>query len=239
MRIFLSHCSRDKALVREFKGMLPSFLDAWIDEDSLSWGESLPAELRTTIQSGIDFLIIFLDNNAVKAKWVMQELEWAVQRERELKRTFVLPILLESIEPENLPGALADRLHLRLADFSRASVEDLAKRATMKLFQLVAESYSALQLEVPHRKSLLSVRDELSAGQAKLLGYLVETCKDGSEISQRQIGQGMNQPHEGSEIFYRLESLMHQGFLVKRRIGADGQFSYRLAEDFLDALKKY
>jgi hypothetical protein len=93
MRIFLSHRSRDKALIREFKGLLPGFLDAWLDEESLSWGESFPAELKTTIQSGVDFLIIFLDNDAVKSKWVVQELEWAIQRERELKRTFVLPIL--------------------------------------------------------------------------------------------------------------------------------------------------
>ena len=71
MRIFLSHCSRDKALVREFRSMLPSFLNTWLDEDSLSWGDSFSTELRTTIQSGVDFLIIFLDTEALNSKWVM------------------------------------------------------------------------------------------------------------------------------------------------------------------------
>jgi hypothetical protein len=33
-------------------------------------------------------------------------------------------------------------------------------------------------------------------------------------------------------LFYRLESLIAQGFLSKRRISADGQFSYRLSDDF-------
>src|ERR1700730_12142593 len=177
MRIFLSHRSRDKALVREFRAMLPTFLNVWLDEDSLSWGESFPAELKSTIQSGIDFLIIFLDKDALKSKWLMQEVDWAIQRERELKRTFILPIVLEMDASDELPAGFSERVSLRFSDFSHSSVEELAKRGTMKLFQLVVESSSSLQLKVPSRKSLISVRDELSAGQAKLLGYLVEKIK--------------------------------------------------------------
>src|ERR1700730_8234203 len=180
MRIFLSHRSRDKALVREFRAMLPTFLNVWLDEDSLSWGESFPAELKSTIQSGIDFLIIFLDKDALNSKWVMQELDWALQRERELKRTFVLPIMLEVVASEDLPAGLSERLFLRLSDdYSHSSVEDLAKRATIKLFQLVVEDHAAFKWEGQSRKSLMSLRDELPAGQAKLLGYLVEKGKNG------------------------------------------------------------
>ena len=73
MKIFLSPRSRDKALVREFRSLLPRFLDTWLDEDSLSWGDSFPAELRSSIQSGVDFLIIFLDNDAFGSEWVKQE----------------------------------------------------------------------------------------------------------------------------------------------------------------------
>jgi hypothetical protein len=232
MKIFLSHPSRDKALVREVKELLPSFLNTWLDEDSLSWGESFPAELKSTIQSGIDFLLIFLNKDALNSKWVMQELEWALRRERKLRRTFVLPILLEAIAAEDLPDGLSERLFLRLSDQSRPSVEYLAQRITMKLFQLVVESYASLQLEVPSRKSLMSLRDELSAGQAKLLGYLVENGKNGSEIAQRQIEQGTGHSHPSAELYYRLESLIQQGFVRKRRIASDGQFSYALTEEF-------
>jgi hypothetical protein len=232
MKIFLSHGSRDKALIREFKGKLPSFLNTWLDEDSLTWGESFPAELKSTIQSGIDFLLIFLDKDALSSKWVVQELEWAMQRERELKRTFVLPILLGVVASEDLPAGLSERLFLRLNDYEGSSIEDLAKRATMKLFQLVVESYSSLQLEVPSRKSLISLRDELTAGQAKLLGYLVEKGKNGSEVTQRQVEQGTGHPQASAELYYRLESLIQQGFVHKRRISTDGQFSYALTEEF-------
>jgi len=232
MKVFLSHSSRDQALVREVKGLLPDFLNTWLDEDSLCWGESFPAQLKSTIQSGIDFLLIFLNRDALNSTWVMQELEWAMQRERELKRTFVLPILLEAVASENLPAGLSERLFLRLSDQYRKSVEDLAESITMRLFQLVVESYSSLQLEVPSRKSLTSLRDELTAGQAKLLGYLVERGKNGGEIAQRQIEQEVGYSHASAELYYRLESLIQQGFVHKRRIATDGQFSYTLTEEF-------
>lgn len=231
MRIFLSHRSRDKALVREFRSLLPRFLDTWLDEDSLSWGDSFPAELRSSIQSGVDFLIIFLDNDALRSEWVKQELEWAVAREKELKRTFVLPILLEEVAPENLPAGLSERLYLRLSDFTRASVESLAHRATLQLFQLVVESFSGLQLEIPRRASLGAMRDQLSAGQARLLGYVIRRCKGASEVTQREIESTMGHAHSSPELFYRLESLIAQGFLVKRRL-VDGQFSYQFSDDF-------
>lgn len=238
MRIFLSHRSRDKALVREFRGMLPNFLSTWLDEDSLSWGDSFPTELRTTIQSGVDFLIIFLDKDALNSKWVRQELEWAMQRERELKRTFILPILLEEVSPEHYPAGFSERLFLRLSDFSHAAVEALAKRATMKLFQLVVESYSTLQLEIPRNKPLKAVRDELSAGQATLLGYIVDGCKDGRDMPQREIEKRMGHSHTSGELYYRLEVMIGLGFLRKRRISNAGQFAYNLTEAFRNELNE-
>ena len=238
MRIFLSHRSRDKALVREFKSFLPSFLNTWLDEDSLTWGEFFPAALKSSIQSGVDFLVIFLDNDSLKSAWVKQELEWALERERELKRTFVLPILLEEVDQDNLPPGFTNRLFLKLSDYTRASVESLADKATLQLFQLVVESFSGLQLEVPQVESLNSKRDYLSAGQARLLGYLVEKAKESSEIKQRKIEKAMEHSTASAELYYRLEALIAQGFLKKRRIPEDGQFSYQLSENFVKDLEK-
>ena len=231
MRIFLSHCSRDKPLVREFRSLLPRFLDTWLDEDSLSWGVFFPPELRSRIQSGVDFLIIFLDNDALSSEWVKKELKWAIEREKELKRTFVLPILLPKVASENLPDGFSERLYLQLSDFTHAAVESLANIATLQLFQLVVESFSGLQLEIPPRESLGTIRAALSAGQAKLLGYVVERCKGASEVTQREIESAMGQSHSPSELFYRLELLIEQGFLLKLRRWEDGQFSYRLSDD--------
>jgi len=159
MRIFLSHPSHLKPLVREFKDQLPRFLDTWLDEESLSWGDVFPNELKSTIQSAVDFVIIFLDRNSLDSMWVKQELEWALVREKELDRIFILPILIEDIPSSDLPNALSDRLQLRLSDFSKASVESLGNRSTLALFKLVVDSFSTLQLEIP-KENLLELRKQ-------------------------------------------------------------------------------
>jgi hypothetical protein len=231
MRIFLSHRSRDKSLVREFRSFLPSFLDTWLDEDRLSWGDSFPAKLRSTIQLGVDFLIIFLDSDALNSEWVKQELKWAIEREKELKRTFVLPILLEEGASKKLPLGFSERLNLRLSDFTRASIESLANRVTLQLFQLIVESFSRVQ-PGPHHETLTTLRDQLSAGQARLLAHVVKQCKRASEVTQREIESMMGPSHSSSELFYRLESLIAEGFVLKKRIAEEGQYSYRLSDDF-------
>lgn len=142
MRIFLSHNSNSKPFIREFRQLLPRFLDTWLDEEHLSWGESFPDQLQYTIQTHVDFLIIFLDKNALISDWVKQELEWALEREKELGRVFVLPVLLEDIMPENLPIYLQDRQQLRLKnDYRHAAVKALAEQTTLELFKLVTKSF--------------------------------------------------------------------------------------------------
>ena len=147
MRIFLSHRSQNKPLVREFKDQLPRFLDSWLDEESLSWGNTFPVQLKSSIQSAVDFVIIFLDKASLDSKWVKQELEWALAREKELGRIFVLPILLEDIPSDIVPNELSERLQLRLGDFSKASVESLGHRATLALWapRKIAHSAPARQ----------------------------------------------------------------------------------------------
>ena len=237
MRIFLSHRSQNKPLVREFKDQLPRFLDSWLDEERLSWGDTFPVQLQSSIQSAVDFVIIFLDKVSLDSKWVKQELEWALAREKKLGRIFVLPILLEDIPSSDLPKELSERLQLRLSDFSKASVESLGNQATLALFKLVVDCLSTVQLDIPRTQSLFEMRNQLSAGQARLLGCIERKRDESGEITQRLIEGEMNQSHASGELFYRLESLIAQGFLEKRRIPEEGQFSYRLSDDFADAIQ--
>jgi hypothetical protein len=236
MKIFLSHFSRDKPLVSKFKERLPKFLRPWLDDEQLQWGGLLETELRSAIQSGMDFLIIFLGSDAMSSTWVKKELAWALQSERETKRRIVLPILLPGTDPAALPEGLSQRISLRLNDYGDPAIEDLAELATEKLFQLTVENYSALQLEIPPRKSLTAVRDDLSANQAKLLDYVVKQCRQSSQVMQRSIEDAMQYPRGSGELYYRLETLIHEGFLEKRRNATDGTFSYRLNDEFRASL---
>jgi hypothetical protein len=143
MKIFLSHRSEHKQLVREFKSRLPTFIHTWLDEDALTWGEDFGKTLQSAIQSDVDFVIIFLDADALESVWVKKELHWALAREIELSRTFVLPIVLDNTPPERFPPALAKRLQLVVSVSAGDLVTELARRASEQLFHLVTETLAA------------------------------------------------------------------------------------------------
>jgi hypothetical protein len=138
MKIFLSHRSRDKATVREFKQGLPEFLLSWLDEHSLCWGDGIHKSIKDAIDSEVDYVIFFSSSDALASGWVRDELDWAFKREEELGRKFVLPIILD--DPSALPTTLTDRLFLRLRDFAGVSIRELARLASDQLFQLLVRS---------------------------------------------------------------------------------------------------
>lgn len=158
MRIFLSHKSRDKELVRAVKERLPEFLQPWLDDESLYWSASLRESLRKEINANSDFVIIFLGPDTLTSEWVKMELREALVRETELGRTFVLPVVVEWNKDKAMPPELDGRLYLELARGSRG-VERLAEDIVLKLFQLVAANLWASDRELsavpPDRKLLL------------------------------------------------------------------------------------
>lgn len=171
MKIFLSHCSERKPIVREFIKELPDFLHTWLDEKNLTWGETFPEKIEKIITVEVDFLIVFFDENWHNSEWVKQELEWAIQREQKLKRIFILPILLPKADIDSLPSGFSDRLRLSLSDWEAKSVRQLAKNAVEQLFKLVVESYAG-----EHRK-----RKKQQIGQSQIsIERLPEKLKDES-----------------------------------------------------------
>ena len=121
-----------------------------------------------------------------------------------------------------------------LIGITQESIVLLVFRGALKF---VVDCFSTVQLDIPRTQSLLEKRNQLSAGQARLLGCIERKRDESGEITQRLIEGEMNQSHASGELFYRLESLIAQGFLEKRRIPEEGQFSYRLSDDFADAIQ--
>lgn len=143
MRIFLSHSSRQKPLVREIKHHLPDHIKAWVDEKELLVGEDLEFSIKTAIQADADFVILFLDSHAVQSPWVRKELDWAIEQETKLGRTFVLPVVLErdiwhSLEPETF----RHRKYIPCDDFTEEGIKGVANALTSQLFAWVSRDLS-------------------------------------------------------------------------------------------------
>jgi DeoR/GlpR family transcriptional regulator of sugar metabolism len=148
MRIFLSHTSRHKPLIREVKNHLPAYIRSWIDEKDLFVGEEIGSRIKDVIERHTDFVIIFIDSHAVASEWVKQELQWALEYEQKLGRTFVLPVVLDRdawnrIEPE----ALRKRKFLECADFSEEGIKLLANGLIFQLFSWVSRDLAVTQAQ--------------------------------------------------------------------------------------------
>jgi hypothetical protein len=148
VKIFLSHASRDKQTVTAFKNRLPESLHKWLDVDQLVWGEPLERSLADAIQADVDYFVIFLAADSLESAWVTRELSWALMRESQLKRQFVLPIRLGQAAIREMPPELAGRVRLELSDTSDLGIEQFARIAERELFKLLVSDIATSGLRL-------------------------------------------------------------------------------------------
>lgn len=160
MRVFFSHRSNDKPLLRELRGYLPSWLSAWIDEDQLMFGSDLNVSLRTAIDEEVDFVVLFLSHEAARSVWVRQEIHWALEREEVLGRVFLLPILLGNVREHLEDLGLGGRITIEISDHTQAATRMLAERLTNHLGIWMSENLKSVHLRPQARQ-----RDLTDIGQ--------------------------------------------------------------------------
>lgn len=137
MRIFLSHASESKALVVRLTEPLPPHVQIWLDRDALAAGQRFGPRIEAAIRRDCDFVLVFIDEHALASDWVKRETALALQRQADLQRTFVLPVLLRplgarinelGIDPEQM-------LYLDATDGSDAGVARSARLIGDELFK--------------------------------------------------------------------------------------------------------
>ncbi len=137
MKIFFSHGSQDKPLIRELCSHLPSHIQGWVDEDKLLIGDELENSLRSAINEDSDFVVIFINENSVKSEWVKKEFQWALECEKRIKRKIILPILLDKKSWQKLEPEFQKRIYIECHDFTRNGVKKLADDLKEHLFSII------------------------------------------------------------------------------------------------------
>lgn len=133
VRIFFSHSSRDKSLLRELRGYFPPWITSWIDEEKLLFGAGLDASLQRAIDQDVDYVVLFIGYEALESQWVRREVKWALDRESRLGRVFLLPVLLVDARHRLAEFGIEGRISLEIADFSQGGVKALADKITNHL----------------------------------------------------------------------------------------------------------
>lgn len=93
MRIFVSHAWEDKPLALEL-AKLPDFVDVWVDVRELLGGQTLDPTILSAIEDSHVFMVLLSHTSLAKA-WVAKETEWALKREAQKDRVFVLPVVID------------------------------------------------------------------------------------------------------------------------------------------------
>lgn len=147
MKIFLSHASQSKPLVRRLTDALPPHVERWLDQDELSTGQKFAQHIEAGIRLECDFLLVFIDAAALESDWVKREVALGRARQRDLQRPFVLPVLLADV-PERMHelGLPADEwLYLDARDHSEPGLDASAAALQAELFKHASELVERLR----------------------------------------------------------------------------------------------
>jgi hypothetical protein len=113
MRVFLTHAHEGKPAVEAIGSWLhKKGLDIWIDEWSMTAGDSLLEKIGEGIESS-DRLVAFLSPASIESRWVKKEIATGVvmelAAEKGLGEKFVIPVLLKPVP--KVPFMLRDKLY--------------------------------------------------------------------------------------------------------------------------------
>lgn len=186
MKLFLSHASAAKPIVRRIVERLPKHVDCWLDQDELSPGYQFGRHIESAIAEECDFLIVFIDGPAFESEWVRHETAAGLRREADLGRPFVVPVLLADVQARiGEIGALEDRLYLAGWDTSDAGVADTADRLAAQLFALASRMIES-QRGMGRRGLLDAFARELAAYKQVAFMWRELLCNSLTALSTNQ-----------------------------------------------------
>ncbi len=166
MKIFLSHSSRNKPLIREIKSYLPEHIKLWIDEKDMLIGDNLETSIKDAIETNSDYVIVFIDSYSVKSDWVLKELDWAISHEKEIERTFVLPVLLD--KDLEIPLSISKRKYLYCFDFSETNIRSLSNNIISELFAWLSRDLNTKTKVIEKQNTTIKLLDEADHFTAKI-----------------------------------------------------------------------
>ena len=171
MKIFFSHSSRDKPLIREIRNHLPNYVKTWLDEEELLLGQNVENSIFEAIKSS-GFVVLFLSEDALESEWVQKELSMSLEHEKKVGHDFILPVLLADVWERVQPPEFQQRRYIKCFDLSDAGVKAFSELLSSEIFRLLI--------------------DRLSSEQSAKLAEQKETEKFTANLSALADGAGSN-----------------------------------------------
>ncbi len=139
MLVFLSHSTRDKPTALKLASKLElNGIEVWFDSWNIRVGDSITQEIQQGLGRA-DFVIVLLSKASVKSGWVEKEWQSRIGTEATLKRTIILPVLVEQCE---IPVLLQDKKYADLSvGFDTAISEIISAITKQRVNDSPAQQY--------------------------------------------------------------------------------------------------
>ncbi|BAZ31059.1 WD-repeat protein [Cylindrospermum sp. NIES-4074] len=115
--VFLSHSSADKEKVREVaRKFQDQGLQVWLDEEQIHFGDSVTGKIEEGVTCSKN-IIVCLSPSLGKSNWCRAEYAPIINNEISRKGSIrVIPLVIESVEPANIPFFLIDKSRVKYSD---------------------------------------------------------------------------------------------------------------------------
>jgi uncharacterized protein YjbI with pentapeptide repeats len=133
---FISYSSRDQKFAeRLYSDLQSKGVRCWYAPHDLKIGEKIRVGIDESIRVH-DKLLLILSKNSIESEWVEKEVETAMERERQQKRTILFPIRLDDTVLKVESGWAADvRRSRNIGDFRRWKSHDTYSKAFERLMR--------------------------------------------------------------------------------------------------------
>ncbi|MCP4679749.1 MAG: TIR domain-containing protein [Deltaproteobacteria bacterium] len=138
MKLFFSRVDQDRTFVDSIQNCMQA--DVLTDDAIVVAGQDLEVALQDAILCEVDYFVVFLCEEAIKSKWVMQELDWAFERQSKSSPDFIIPILIRD-DATCIPEKLAKRRYLRNLGHSEADARRIAAELESDLLMRLAKIF--------------------------------------------------------------------------------------------------
>jgi radical SAM enzyme (TIGR01210 family) len=179
MKIFVSHSSGQKSIVKDVAAKLHPKFQSWIDEREMHPGP-LSEELKEAIHDS-DIFMLYISKESLKSSWVEQEIEWAVSD----NSLIILPIILPKIKYKDIPPKIKELHYLELRGFDDACIDALSKQINDKIIVILCRGFVNYKIASKNISTDEIIDAEKNPGIKK---YLIKARENTSNLIYKIVG---------------------------------------------------
>jgi len=152
IKIFLSYSTQIQKLAQDIKAEWDKYgLNTWLDIETIKELDPIWDKIKKGIDES-NFFVVLIDKNAIDSDWVKREVEYALKKEQEIRRLFVIPILIEEIDKKDLTNSFGQLYNnRRFISINENNNKYIAQRVVVAILNWFIEKFDSKNNILPNQ----------------------------------------------------------------------------------------